>query len=92
MAGLTLGRTVFVSRRGLREAPRPLLFHEMVHVVQYERLGLVLFLWRYARGWAAHGFHYRAIPLEAHAYEFQRRFEAERGQPFSVRAEGSMQG
>jgi hypothetical protein len=84
IAGITFGRTVFLSRRWTREDPLPLLFHELVHVVQYERLGLGRFLWRYVRGWTAGGFRYFAIPLEAHAYELQGRYVKDRGRGFSV--------
>ena len=87
VAGITLRSTVFLSRRWLEGQHLPLLFHELVHVVQYQRLGLWRFLWRYLRGWAAGGFRYRAIPLERHAYELQGRYLAGRGRGFRVAAE-----
>jgi hypothetical protein len=81
IAGMALRDTVVLGE-GLSEA---LLFHELVHLVQYERLGLKRFLERYVAGWLRGGCRYRGIPLEAHAYELQRRFAA--GEGFSVRAE-----
>src|SRR5439155_25401493 len=45
----------------------PLLFHELVHVVQYVELGKDAFVERYVRGWAEHGQDYYEIPLEQDA-------------------------
>lgn len=53
--------------------PLALLFHELVHVVQFRVLGLARFTWLYARGLLAGG-SYDAIPLEQCAYEFEGRF------------------
>jgi len=63
-----------------------LLFHELVHVVQYEKLGLPGFAARYVRGFLSGG-SYEAIPLEANAYELDARFAAAPAKPFSVEAE-----
>lgn len=65
----------------------PLLFHEMVHVVQYHVLGLGGFMERYARGWLESDRAYRAIPLEADAYELTARFVEAPEEPFDVVAE-----
>ena len=63
-----------------------LVFHELVHVVQYEILGGVdEFSRQYVLGYATGGFEYATIPLEAVAYELQQRFEAGTDVPFSVR-------
>ena len=48
-------------------------FHELVHVVQWKTLGIREFLLTYAIGLAQHG--YLHSPLEALAYELQKRFE-----------------
>jgi hypothetical protein len=71
MAGITFVDTVLVSQAkadfsdtGLKN----LLFHEAVHVVQYEHLGLDQFMDEYVKGWAANAFDYRNIPLERQAY------------------------
>lgn len=71
-AAITLGRLVSVRRRFAGDAR--LLRHELVHVQQWRRLGVIGFLRRYVgaylrwrlRGyghWAA----YRRIPLEVEA-------------------------
>ncbi|MDX1660869.1 MAG: hypothetical protein R3326_03675 [Gemmatimonadota bacterium] len=64
-----------------------LVFHEMVHVVQYHLLGLHGFMDRYARGWLESGRAYRAIPLEEHAYELTSRFVDAPTEGFDVVAE-----
>src|SRR5713101_425181 len=43
------------------------LFHELVHVVQYEKLGLAEFAGKYVRGFLGGG-SYEAIPLERNAH------------------------
>lgn len=50
-----------------------LLFHELVHVVQYEKLGVAEFAAKYVRGFLSGG-SYDAIPLERNAYELDERF------------------
>ncbi len=62
------------------------LFHELVHVVQYEKLGLAGFAAKYVNGFLGGG-SYDAIPLEMNAYELEARFAAEPTKPFSVEAE-----
>ena len=51
-----------------------LLFHEIVHVVQYRLLGVRGFAEQYIRGWARSGFDYREIPLEVEAYALEAEF------------------
>lgn len=63
-----------------------LLFHELVHVVQYQKLGLTDFAVKYVRGFLSGG-SYEAIPLEINAYELDARFAAAPMKPFSVEAE-----
>lgn len=60
-----------------------LLFHELVHVVQYEKLGLPEFAAKYVRGFLGGGA-YEAIPLEMNAYELDARFAAAPARAFSV--------
>lgn len=71
-AGITLGPLVIV-RRG-RERDELLLRHELVHVAQWRRHGVVGFLARYLGAylrWRLRGYGHRAaylrIPLEASA-------------------------
>lgn len=89
MGGITFEDTILLSERYLEEHELSpgLLFHELVHVVQYRRLGVAEFVTRYVRGWAENGYEYRAIPLEQDAYELQARYERSPMQPFSVREE-----
>jgi hypothetical protein len=59
------------------------LFHEMVHIAQYEVLGVEQFARRYVRGWLEGGFDYWNIPLEREAYELLQKAEMS-DEPFSV--------
>jgi hypothetical protein len=59
-----------------------LLFHELVHVVQYRLLGIEEFSRLYVQGFLR-GASYDAIPLEMCAYELEDRFIGG-GNPFSV--------
>jgi hypothetical protein len=88
-AGITYGDTILIDpgAPGTGQPWRRLLFHELVHVVQYEVLGLDGFVNRYLRGWAAAGYRYRAIALEEDAYAIEARFTAEPERPFPVREE-----
>jgi len=63
----------------------PLLFHEMVHVVQYRRLGVKAFARLYVKGFFAAG-GYHGIPLERCALEMEERFLTAM-EPFDVEAE-----
>ncbi|MBW3660557.1 MAG: hypothetical protein KY397_02870 [Gemmatimonadetes bacterium] len=65
----------------------PILFHELVHVVQYHRLGLEGFMDRYVRGWLEADRRYRDIPLESDAYELAARFVEAPEQAFDVESE-----
>jgi|SRR5215831_11916734 len=65
-----------------------LLFHELVHVVQYEKLRLPEFASKYVKGFLSGG-SYEAIPLEMNAYELDTRFAAAPTTPFS--ADGEVQ-
>lgn len=79
MAAITFVDTV-VSHEPFTDR---ILFHELVHVVQYERLGVVEFAAKYVRGFLSGG-SYEAIPLERNAYELDGRFAAASAKPFSV--------
>jgi hypothetical protein len=77
MTAITFVDTIVISRSQF-EGPatwRPLLFHELVHVVQYRVLGRDRFVRQYIEGWARNGFFYESIPLERMAYELQGRFD-----------------
>lgn len=66
-----------------QEVTDTLLFHELVHVVQFEQLGLKEFASRYVHGFIRGG-SYEEIPLEKSAYLLEGRFSANPNQPFSV--------
>ena len=68
------------------EVTDPLLFHELVHVVQYDQLGTKEFAVRYVNGFLQGG-GYSEIPLEKHAYGLEERFSGNRTQSFSVEEE-----
>ena len=69
-----------------RESMRlPLLFHEMVHVVQYRLLGVKAFARLYVKGFFAAG-GYHAIPLERCALEMEQRYLTAK-EPFDVEGE-----
>jgi Domain of unknown function (DUF4157) len=90
MAGITFIDTVIISERKAHPSEaslRSLLFHEAVHVVQYEQIGLDRFMNDYVMGWAENGFDYFAIPLEKQAYALQHRFDENPSAVFSVHDE-----
>lgn len=89
MAGITFADTILISvaRTPLGAPLDSLIFHELVHVVQYEVLGVPEFVLRYVQGWAQNGFRYDGIPLERDAYELQGRYDSQPQRAFSVRAE-----
>lgn len=82
MAAITYVDTV-VSRVPFADR---LLFHELVHVVQYQKLGLATFAAKYVTGFLTGG-SYEAIPLERNAYELEYRFVAAPTHSFSVTSE-----
>jgi hypothetical protein len=55
---------------------RSTLFHELVHIQQYQMLGTARFASLYLRGWLEHGRDYMSIPLEVDAYELTDGFAA----------------
>jgi len=61
-------------------------FHELVHVVQYEKLGLAKFAAKYVKGFMSGG-SYEANPLEMNANELEGRFAMKQTKAFSVAAE-----
>jgi hypothetical protein len=81
IAGITLDQVV-----ATRAWPsHTLLFHELVHVVQFRTLGLRRFSEKYVEGFLRSG-SYEGIPLEAIAYELERRFVYQTN-PFDVEHE-----
>lgn len=79
VSAMTLRTTIYVRADLLEAAPSllgPLLVHELVHVQQGARLGVVRFLWKYVAGYVggrltglSHQDAYRAISIEVEARE-----------------------
>lgn len=82
MAAITFVDTV-VSQEAFTDR---LLFHELVHVIQYEKLGLQQFAAKYVTGFLGGG-SYDGIPLEMNAYELEARFAGAPAKAFSVEDE-----
>ena len=70
-SGITYKDTYFVNAAEVQR--ESLHFHELVHTLQWERLGAGPFLLAYAAGLAEKG--YRNSPLEAMAYDLTDRFD-----------------
>lgn len=71
--GVTYKDTFFVCAAQQSDS---LYFHELVHVVQWDRLGVDKFLLAYGVGLIQH--EYEKSPLEQMAYELQERFDQSR--------------
>jgi hypothetical protein len=84
LEGLMLVDTILISQAVPPADPLRLMFHELVHAVQYEILGLVEFSRQYVRGIVEGEFDYYRIPLEVIAYDLDRRFSDNPGAAFSV--------
>lgn len=89
MAGITFIDTILLVDRFLTDGAVDLIFHELVHAVQYDLLGPDKFVELYLLGWINQGFNYPAIPLEMDAYDLQNRYEADPSAAFSVADEVS---
>lgn len=85
MAGITFVDTIVVATRFRHSNANfiSLLFHELVHVVQFRVLTPEVMITQYLQGWAENGFEYYRIPLEVQAYDLQREFESN-APPFSA--------
>jgi hypothetical protein len=82
MAAITFVETI-VSHGQLTDRT---LFHELVHLVQYTKLGLPAFAAKYVTGFLKGG-SYEATPLEMNAYELEARFASAPMNSFSVEIE-----
>jgi hypothetical protein len=70
-AGITYRNTYFIREDSWSN--ESIHFHELVHVIQWQHLGVDGFLTAYATGLLQHG--YRNNPLEAMAHELQEHFD-----------------
>ena len=85
-AGITFIDCVVIRRVFYKDSPAwvSILFHELVHVVQFEILGSRKHVELYLRAWAQNGYQYHRIPFEMQAHRLEARFERHEP-PFSVR-------
>lgn len=82
-AGITFGDLIVISSLAPgTSVPSALLFHELVHVVQYRVQGIDGFARAYVHGWWDNERSYRAIPHEVEAYTYESLFR--RGEQFFV--------
>ncbi|MEQ8820292.1 MAG: hypothetical protein RLY93_08605 [Sumerlaeia bacterium] len=79
-SAITFGETYFI--RPHRERDEGLHFHELIHVVQYEIMGLTPFFHAYGVGVMQGG--YFGCPLEAMAYQIEGRFSRGGEAPFDA--------
>jgi hypothetical protein len=89
MAAITFVDTILLVESAARDHRDSLLFHELIHVVQYDILGPDKFVELFITGWVNQGFNYAAIPLEMDAYELQYNYESAPDVGFDVQEEVS---
>lgn len=85
-AGITFVDCIVI--RGMFERNFPswisILFHELVHVVQFKVLGSRKVIEAYLQAWTQNGYQYHDVPFETQAYRLEARFK--RNKPlFSVK-------
>ncbi len=68
--GVVFKDMVFIVKRHIRL--EHLLFHELVHVVQWEKLGAYRFMIAYCEGF--YNYRYQGNPLERISYDLQNKF------------------
>jgi len=83
MDGITFDDTFLVREAALAGNPNALVFHELVHIVQYGELGVDEFISQYVAGYLSSGEYY-TIPLELVAFALQMRWMIDPGAVFSV--------
>jgi len=85
-AGITFIDCILMRKEFRKDFPawNSILFHELVHVVQYEILGSKPLIEAYLTAWSQNGYSYDRIPFEMQARRLEIRFE-QREPPFSVR-------
>lgn len=85
-AGITFIDCIVIRKVFRKDLPawNSILFHELVHVVQYEILGSKRLIEAYLTAWSQNDYSYDKIPLEMQARRLEIRFDR-REPPFSVR-------
>ena len=86
-AGITFMDCIVIQRLFEQQFPLwiSILFHELVHVIQYNFLGPRKLIDLYLRAWIQNGYQYDSVLFEAQAYRLESRFK-QNGPSFSVRA------
>lgn len=72
VVGITLGRRIYLNGRAAPESLERLLRHELAHVRQINRLGLLVFYWRYLAEFGRHYWHVRSIGRAYALISFER--------------------
>jgi len=75
--GLSVLDTVVLSKPLIPDGRwLSVLFHECVHLQQFQALGITRMVSRYVNGLFDNGFEYRKLPMERQAHELQFRFDS----------------
>tara|TARA_B110000116_G_C16795199_1_gene566239 strand:- start:249 stop:833 length:585 start_codon:yes stop_codon:yes gene_type:complete len=91
-AAITFGDVILISEtQTVGPLSHSILFHELVHVVQFKILGIHEFARRYVSSFVQSGFNYMTIPLESVAFDLQGKFEKCAENKFSAEEEISSQ-
>ena len=89
IAAIALGHTIYFRQMEAYNphAPRglALLAHEIKHIEQVERYGLVSFYWRYWLDYRQQGYG-EALPFETEAYQFERLVRMQLKKEFALNA------
>ncbi len=87
-AAITFGDVILMNDGQVPGPPsHSVVFHEMVHVVQYDALGIHEFARQYVTPFIQDRVNYMSIPLESIAFDLQGRFEDWSGDAFSAETE-----
>jgi hypothetical protein len=83
VVAITLGRRIYVRGVMAADAFERLLRHELAHVRQVNRLGLVRFLWRYVTEFLRHWWRVRSVAAAYTliSFEIEAYAEEEAGEP-----------
>lgn len=72
VVAITLGRRIYLNARAAPVSVERLLRHELAHVRQINRLGLLVFYWRYVAEFARHYRHVRSVHRAYEMISFER--------------------
>jgi hypothetical protein len=84
VAAITLGHRVYLGAQVRPDSVARLLRHELAHVRQVQRLGLLRFYWRYLYEFGRHFSRVRSLDKAYNLISFEREaVEAERGATYN---------